>query len=193
MAIKMNIIDFTFQDRRNGGGKSIFCLGFIMALFFFKRKASYVLPMFRLCQYLKGKRGIVANIFKKYAFHRYSSLAESFNVYMPVDTSIGKYVCFAHYFPVVINPSAIIGENCIIHPCVLIARDRGKDGAPVIGDNCFVGHGAKIIGNPTIGEWSFICPGAIVTKDMPNGSLIGSGVNNLLSQNGKEHVLLYQM
>ena len=181
-----------FKTDEMGGAKSMLCLGFIMALFFFKRKVSYVLPMLRLCQYLKCKRGIFAKIFKKCAFRRYSELAESFNVYIPVDTSIGRGVCFAHYFPVVINPSATIGENCIIHPCVLIARDRGKDGAPVIGDNCFVGHGAKIIGNPTVGDWSFICPGAIVTKDMPEGSLIGSGVNNLLSYKGKEHVLLYQ-
>lgn len=162
-----------------------------MSHFFFRKKVSYVLPMFRLCQYLRGKRGIVAKAFRKYAFRRYSNLAESFNVYLPVETSIGKGVSFPHYFPVVINPSVIIGENCIIHPCALIAKDRGKHGAPVIGHNCFIGHGAKIIGNPNIGDWSFVCPGAIVTKNMPEGSLIGSGVNNLLSQKGKEHVMLY--
>ena len=86
---------------------------------------------------------------------------------------------------------SVIGENCIIHPCVLIGRDRGKVGAPVIGDNCFIGHGAKIVGNPCIGSWSFISPGAIVTKSVPYGSLVGSGVNNILSDKGKEHVMLY--
>lgn len=186
----MNFIDFTFQDQL-GGKKSLSRMKTIV-LFFFSMNVGYVLPMFRLCQYLSIKRGFVVEIIKKVACLRYSKLSESFNVSLPIATIIGKGVCFPHQFPLVINPSAKIGKNCIIHPCVLIARDRGKDGAPIIGDNCFIGHGAKIIGNPIIGDWCFISPGAVVTKNMPEGSLIGSGVNNLLSMKGKEHVLFYQ-
>lgn len=92
----------------------------------------------------------------------------------------------------VINPAANIGNNCIIqHPCVLIGRDRGKDGAPQIGDNCFIGNGSKIIGNPKVGDWCFIAPGAIITKNIPSGSVVGSGLNNILNNNGKQHVKLY--
>ena len=111
---------------------------------------------------------------------------------MPIDIKLGKNCTFPHFFPIVINPESIIGKNCIIHPCVLIGRDRGKVGAPQIGDNCFIGHGAKIIGNPKIGDWTFVSPGAIVTKNIPEGSLVGAGVNNIISDKGKEHVALYQ-
>lgn len=98
---------------------------------------------------------------------------------------------FPHAFPLVVNPEAKIGKYCIIHPCVLIGRDRGKQGAPIIGDNVFIGHGAKIIGNPRIGDNVFISPAAVVTRDVPSGSLVGAGVNNILSDKGAEHVQLY--
>lgn len=111
---------------------------------------------------------------------------------MPIDIKLGKNCIFPHNFPIVINPESNIGENCIIHPCVLIGRDRGKIGAPQIGNNCFIGHGAKIIGNPIIGDWTFISPGAIITKNIPEGSLVGAGVNKIMSQKGMEHVRLYQ-
>lgn len=174
------------------GGKNSLSRMIVIVLFFFRKNVGYVFPMFRFCQYLNSKSGFVVKLIKKLAYRRYSMLTESFNVSLPIDTAIGKGLCFPHQFPLVINPSATIGKNCIIHPCVLIARDRGKEGFPIIGDNCFIGHGAKIIGNPIIGDWCFICPGAVVTKNMIEGSLIGSGVNNLLSMKGKEYVLLYQ-
>lgn len=97
---------------------------------------------------------------------------------------------FPHNGPFVINAGAKIGRNCTIHPQVLIAGDRGK-GEPEIGDNVFIGNGAKLIGNCKIGNWCFIAPGAVVTKDMPEGSLVGTGVNNVLNSTGKEHVKMY--
>lgn len=185
-------IDFTFQDSLGGAKKNRLYYIIVIIQFFFRRRADYVLPMFRLCQYLKTKKGIFFDLARILTMHRYSTLSESYNVSLPVDTKIGKGLCFPHKFPLVINPSAVIGRNCIIHPCVLIARDRGKRGAPIIGDNCYIGHGAKIIGNPKIEDWCFICPGAIVTKNIAEGTLIGSGLNNILSMKGKDHVLMYQ-
>lgn len=113
------------------------------------------------------------------------------NVFLPIRTLIGNGIIFPHAFPLVVNPEAKIGKCCIIHPCVLIGRDRGKDGAPIIGDYVFIGHGTKIIGNPKVGDWTFISPGAVVTKDVPNGSLVGAGVNNIINNKGREHVTMY--
>lgn len=91
---------------------------------------------------------------------------------------------------IVINGGSVIGKYCTIHPCVLIGGDRGK-GSPIIGDYVFIGHGSKIIGNCHIGDWVFIAPGAVVTKDVPNESLVGAGLNNVINSNGKSHVESY--
>jgi serine O-acetyltransferase len=43
---------------------------------------------------------------------------------------------------------------------------------PVIGDNVFIGAGAKLIGEITIGDGVFIGVNAIVTRDIPSGSRV---------------------
>jgi len=107
------------------------------------------------------------------------------------DTKIGAGIRFVHNFPIVINSQSIIGKNVIIHPNVLIGGTRTKGKAPVIGDNCFLGNGCKIIGNCIIGSWTFISPGAFICKDVPSGSVVGFGVNNIISEKGEEYVQLY--
>lgn len=102
----------------------------------------------------------------------------------------GEGLTFPHNGPFVINPGAVIGKYCTIHPQVLIGGDRGK-GAPRIGDYVFIGNGAKVIGNAKIGNWVFISPGAIVTKDVPDGCLVGAGLNNILNNDGRKHVEMY--
>lgn len=89
-----------------------------------------------------------------------------------------------HPGPLVINSNSIIGNNLVIHPCSLIGGVRGK-GAPKIGNNCFVGHGSKILGDVTIGDFVFIAPGAIITEDI-NDFAVVVGVNKIISYAGKE-------
>lgn len=181
-----SFISFLFQDSVNSGLRPEVLSLLKVPLC---PKSYKVLIYYRLLQYYlqKSYSGGVFYIIKM----RYRHLCGSMNVTLYPETNIGKGLCFPHGFPVVVNPAATIGKNCIIHPCVLIGRDRGKSGAPQIGDNCFIGHGSKIIGNPKIGDWCFIAPGAIITKDIPSESVVGSGLNNILSSDGKRHVKLY--
>ena len=152
-----------------------------------------IVPMFRLLNYIHNVIGGGGNsLIYRLLLRKYTRTCESFNVFLPPQTMIGRGVFFPHGFPIVINPETSIGEFCVIHPCVLLGRDRGKAGAPVVGNNCFIGNGAKIIGNPRIGDYCFLSPGAIVTKDIPSESLVGAGINNILNSDGKRHVEMYQ-
>lgn len=119
----------------------------------------------------------------------YESRNARLGITFPTQLKIGAGVNFPHNFPLVIHYSASIGENCIIHPNVQIGTTRGKRGVPIIGDNCFLGNGCHIIGNAKIGDWVFISPGAFVCKDIPSGSVVGFGVNNIMSDRGKEIIL----
>lgn len=78
-----------------------------------------------------------------------------------------------------ISGGAIIGRNCVIFQQVTIGSNTLPDskgiGAPVIGDNCYIGAGAKIIGNVKIGDNVRIGANAIVYKDVPNNSVVLSG------------------
>lgn len=143
---------------------------------------------FRLIQWLlNNKKQYLA----KLLLRRYREKTAKLNCYLEPETKIGPGVIFPHGFPLVIHSHAKLGRNCVIHPNVQIGTTRTKEGAPVIGDNCFLGNGCHIIGNCKIGDWCFISPGAFVCKDIPSGSVVGFGLNNIISDKGKEIIILY--
>lgn len=139
-----------------------------------------IVTYFRFCQYLDLMGGGFS-VFAKIICNRISVI---YSIDLSPKCQIEEGLLFDHAGPRVINSSAIIGKHCIIHTNVLIGGVRGK-GAPIIGDNVFIGKGAKIIGNCRIEDWCFISPGSIITKDVPEGSLVGSGLNCILNLEGK--------
>src|SRR5689334_623088 len=75
--------------------------------------------------------------------------------------------CFPHgIYGVFISGGAVIGDNCVIFQHVTIGSNTLIDskglGAPVVGDNCYIGAGAKIIGNVRIGNSVRIGANAVV-------------------------------
>ena len=74
-----------------------------------------------------------------------------------------------------ITQSAIIGRNVVIFQQVTIGANTIKEsksyGAPIVGDNVYIGAGAKIIGSAVIGNNSRIGANAVVVKNLPANSL----------------------
>lgn len=81
---------------------------------------------------------------------------------------------FPHgFYGIFISGGAKIGKNVVIFQQVTIGsntlRDNENFGSPQIGNNVYIGAGAKIIGNITIGDNCRIGANAVVYKDMhPN-------------------------
>lgn len=69
-----------------------------------------------------------------------------------------------------ISHNVKIGENVTIFHQVTIGE--GKDGAPTIGDNCYIGVGAKIIGNIKIGNNVRIGANCVVIEDIPDNCTV---------------------
>ena len=58
-----------------------------------------------------------------------------------------------------------------------IGTEAGKsDAAPMIGDNCYIGPGAKIFGPIEIGSGSVIGANAVVNKSFPEGNQTLGGI-----------------
>src|SRR5947209_4015111 len=64
----------------------------------------------------------------------------------------GPGLAIAHYGTIVANVDARVGANCRIHVDVNIGFDAGGDRAPRLGDNCYIGPGAKLFGPIEIGS-----------------------------------------
>ncbi|MBR0410350.1 MAG: hypothetical protein IJI25_04995 [Eubacterium sp.] len=75
-----------------------------------------------------------------------------------------------------INGNARIGENCSIQQCVNIGRNHELNDVPIIGDNVYIGPGAKLFGRITIANGCAIGAGAVVTKSFlnPNMNIVGN-------------------
>lgn len=50
---------------------------------------------------------------------------------------------------------------------------KSETEVPVIGDNCFIQLGAKVIGGVRVGSNVTIAPNAVVTHDVPDNAIVG--------------------
>lgn len=75
-----------------------------------------------------------------------------------------------------ISKNAKIGKNCTIFQQVTIGantiKESRKFGSPTIGDNCYIGAGAKIIGNIRIGNNVRIGANCVVVEDVPDNTTV---------------------
>ncbi len=96
--------------------------------------------------------------------------------------------CFPHGMKsIFISGGALIGNNCVIFQQVTIGSitlpDARSKGVPVIGDNVYIGSGAKIIGGVKIGNNVRIGANTVVHKDVPNNSIVVSGEQKIIPKN----------
>lgn len=86
---------------------------------------------------------------------------------------IGPGLSISHPGTIIISQIAKVGANCRINPCVVIGQNRGK--APKIGNNVFIGAGAKVIGDITIADGIAIGANSVVNKSFlePNITIAG--------------------
>jgi len=90
---------------------------------------------------------------------------------------IGRYATFGagfvlmHPVGVVINGGVKGGQKIVIESGVVIgaARNGFPVEVPVLGNNVFIGSGAKILGGITIGNDAIIGANAVVLNNVPNG------------------------
>jgi serine O-acetyltransferase len=80
----------------------------------------------------------------------------------------GPNFVLVHSNGVVINSKVIGGKNILVEHGVTIGEEKGE--APVLGDDIFIGAGAKIIGGVIVGGGAKIGANAVVIKDVPEGA-----------------------
>jgi len=87
--------------------------------------------------------------------------------------TFGPGLSIAHRGTIVINGKVRIGENCRIHVCVNIgAAATDSNSVPKIGDNCYIGPGAKLYGNISLGNNVSIGANSVVNKSFDNDCII---------------------
>lgn len=100
--------------------------------------------------------------------------------------SVGEN-CEINYSVVITDPAYVsIGNNVVMSDCVLIGHDGAiamlnraygvkldSVGKIVIKDDVFIGHGAILLPGITIGPRAIVAAGAVVTRDVAPGDIVG--------------------
>lgn len=101
---------------------------------------------------------------------------------------IGKGLFIDHGSGVVIGETAVVGDGVLIYQGATLGgtgKEKGKR-HPTIGNNVVIGAGAKILGNITIGENSYVGANAVVFKDIPPDSTVVGVPGRITKQDGKK-------
>ena len=111
--------------------------------------------------------------FSKLKYKIYLAYQEKYGAWIGLDSEIkSEPRCPHELYGIFISNNAVIGENCVIFQHVTIGsntiKGSNKCGSPIIGNNCYIGAGAKIIGKVTIGDNCRIGANSIVVKDVPD-------------------------
>jgi serine O-acetyltransferase len=116
-------------------------------------------------------RGVI--LLRKFLFRRIS-VRLGFSI---SPNTFGPGLSIAHYGSIIVNGGARIGANCRIHVGVNIGTEAGKSlTAPRIGDNCYIGPGAKVFGDIIIGPNTVIGSNAVVNQSFVEGGITIAGV-----------------
>ena len=132
--------------------------------------------------YRNCSRNLFAKMYYILLRIRFQSLSRKLGFSIPLNV-FGPGLSIAHYGTIVVNGKAMVGKNCRIQECVNIGTTNGCADAPVIGDNVFIGTGAKIIGDIKIGNDVCVGAGAVVVKDIPDSVTVGGVPAKIISKN----------
>ena len=83
-------------------------------------------------------------------------------IQLPRQTKVGYGLYIGHGGPVIVNPTAKIGNNVNLSQFTTIGSNRGK--AATIGDNVYIGPSVCIVEDVVIGDNVTIGAGSVVTK-----------------------------
>ena len=125
--------------------------------------------------YVNCKKTFVGKIFGKVLQFLYYKKRLKYNTYIPLNV-FGPGLSIAHFGSIIVNGNAKVGENCRIQDSVTIGATNGESDAPVIGNNVFIGSGARIICKVNIASDIAIGANAVVVKDFNKSGITIGGV-----------------
>lgn len=153
---------------------------FIISTFFKSFNENLLTDIRRMHKYFKCKENSSKYIKPFYVLlvnHYHKKIYYKYSCDITPSCQLGK-VEFRHPLGIVIGGGAVLADGVIIHQNVTLgalrfnAERRGVDCKQIIGRNTIICAGAKILGNVNIGENCIVGANAVVTKDIPDNSVV---------------------
>lgn len=146
----------------------------------------FVVRLLRRLEYLRHQPGSVARTQRFWARYRLQTVSIRLGLTLPPDV-FGPGLSIAHYGSVVVNARARVGAFCRLHTAITIGL--GPTGVPTIGDFVYIGPGAVIYGGVTVGDRAVIGANAVVGRDVPAGVTVAGSPARVVSQRDSSSVM----
>jgi serine O-acetyltransferase len=149
--------------------------------------------LMRLCVYLESaKPALLMRPLYFLARILYGHYQHKFGIYVPHRTQIGPGLFIGHPGCIHVNVRSVIGANCNLSQGVTLGEaNRGKNkGFPTIGDNVYIGPGAKIVGAVQVADEVAIGANCVVTHDAPPCAVVVGIPGRVLSYDGVEGYIM---
>lgn len=141
---------------------------------------------YRMCKHFSKYKNPISTCFFVFFWVISEHNARKYGIHLPYGANIGSGFYIGHFGTIIISSQVIIGKNCNISQGVTIGiSNRGKyKGCPTIGDNVYIGPGAKIFGAINIGNNVAVGANCVVTKDIPDNSVVVGIPGKVISSKG---------
>ncbi|MBT2701023.1 serine acetyltransferase [Bacillus sp. ISL-40] len=127
----------------------------------------------RRLEYYTNNKKKIAELFYKW---KVKKLGMKLGWSIPINV-FGPGLCIVHYGTVIVNGGVKVGSNCRIHAGVNIgANGGGDDDTPILGDNVYIGPGAKLFGRIKIGNNCVVAANAVVNKSFEEDNVTIGGM-----------------
>lgn len=104
-----------------------------------------------------------------------------FGITIPSRAKIGPGLTI-HNFSGIFISGGEIGENCIVFQNVTIGHLRGQPEPPKLGNNVFLGAGAKVLGSVKIGNNVVVGANSVVIADVPDNCTVMGNPARIISR-----------
>lgn len=132
---------------------------------------------------LAAAGGLISFIAKPIHFYK----RRKYGIDISYKTKIGFGLYIGHGGPLVVSPTATIGDNCNLSQYTTIGSNIGN--AASIGNNVYIGPNVCIVESVKIGNCVTIGAGSVVTKDIPdNSTAVGNSAKVIHSNNPGQFV-----
>jgi len=129
---------------------------------------------YRLIEYCLENRSVLRRLLRLFLLPLKPIIEGASGARIYADSKIGGGLLLHQSSGVVIAPGVEIGEDCTLFSgaCIVYKANNQGFASPKLGRNVKLTVGCKVIGNVVIGDNVTVGANAVVTKDVPDNSVV---------------------
>jgi len=130
----------------------------------------------RFGQWIKKQNILIRIFFEPIYIFQFHRMKSKWGIEIPRTVEIDEGLYIGHFGGITISPHVKIGKNVNISQQVTIGiSGQGENrGCPVIGDQVYLGAGAKVFGKIVLGNNVKVGANAVVHKNIPDNAVVVS-------------------